>query len=129
MLKKFAVCAAVMASLYTASALAAPTLRVGSETTFPPFEFVDVKTKQFVGYEIDLINAVGKKAGYNISVQSMGFDAIIPALMTGTVDVTSIVRQGDKMEIPWGIVEMDRPIGDPLEAVRVSLENLRREIR
>ena len=76
-----------MASLYTASALAAPTLRVGSETTFPPFEFVDVKTKQFVGYEIDLINAVGKKAGYNISVQSMGFDAIIPALMTGTVDV------------------------------------------
>ena len=87
MLKKFAVCAAVMASLYTASALAAPTLRVGSETTFPPFEFVDVKTKQFVGYEIDLINAVGKKAGYNISVQSMGFDAIIPALMTGTVDV------------------------------------------
>lgn len=67
--------------------LAAPTLRVGSETTFPPFEFVDVKTKQFVGYEIDLINAVGKKAGYNISVQSMGFDAIIPALMTGTVDV------------------------------------------
>ena len=87
MLKKFAVCAAVMASLYTASALAAPTLRVGSETTFPPFEFVDVKTKQFVGYEIDLVNAVGKKAGYNISVQSMGFDAIIPALMTGTVDV------------------------------------------
>ena len=69
MLKKFAVCAAVMASLYTASALAAPTLRVGSETTFPPFEFVDVKTKQFVGYEIDLINAAGKKAGYNISVQ------------------------------------------------------------
>ena len=58
MLKKFAVCAAVMASLYTASALAAPTLRVGSETTFPPFEFVDVKTKQFVGYEIDLINAM-----------------------------------------------------------------------
>ena len=52
-----------------------------------------------------------------------------PTLMTGTVDVTSIVRQGDKMEIPWGIVEMDRPIGDPLEAVRVSLENLRREIR
>lgn len=37
MLKKFAVCAAVMASLYTASALAAPTLRVGSETTLPAF--------------------------------------------------------------------------------------------
>ena len=48
-----------------------------------------------------------------------------PTLMTGTVDVMSIVRQGDKMGIPWGIVEMDQPIGDPLEAVRMSLENLR----
>lgn len=49
-----------------------------------------------------------------------------PTLMTGTVDVMSIVRQGEKLDIPWGIVEMDQPIGDPLEAVRMSLENLRK---
>ena len=87
MLKKFAVCAAVMASLYTASALAAPTLRVGSETTFPPFEFVNTKTQEITGFEMDLIRAMGKQAGYEVKITNMAFDGIIPAVLSGSVDV------------------------------------------
>lgn len=47
-----------------------------------------------------------------------------PVLMTGTVDVPSILKQAESMGIEWGIVEMDRPIGDSLTAVQESLKNL-----
>ncbi len=49
-----------------------------------------------------------------------------PVLMTGTVDVAAIVGQAEAMRIPWGIVEMDRPVGDPLAAVEESLRNLKK---
>ncbi len=78
---------AVLSMVYAGAVIAAPALKVATEPTFPPFEFIDVKTKKFVGYEMDLIQEVGKKIGMEIVMQPMGFDAIIPAIMGGTVDV------------------------------------------
>ena len=37
---------------------------------------------------MDLIRAIGKVQGYEVEIQSMGFDALIPALQTDKVDVT-----------------------------------------
>lgn len=61
-------------------------LRVGSETTFPPFEFVDNNNK-FVGFDIDIADALAKKMGYKMEFKSMGFDALIPALRSGDIDM------------------------------------------
>ncbi|MBP2662104.1 MAG: glnH [Firmicutes bacterium] len=61
-------------------------LKVGSETTFAPFEFQDEKTKDYVGFDMDLIKAVGKQMGVEVQVQSMGFDGLIPALEAGNID-------------------------------------------
>lgn len=63
-------------------------LRVGTQATYAPFEFVDKDSGEFVGFDMDLIRAIGKVQGYEVEIQSMGFDALIPALQTDKVDVT-----------------------------------------
>lgn len=65
----------------------AATLRVATEPTFPPFESVDTATHDFVGFDMDLIRLLAKKAGYDVKIESLGFDAIIPGILTGTTDV------------------------------------------
>ncbi|HBT63904.1 MAG TPA: hypothetical protein DEB10_04480 [Ruminococcaceae bacterium] len=47
-----------------------------------------------------------------------------PVLMTGVMDTKGIINQAKKMGIPWGIVEMDKTVGDSLKAVRESLQNI-----
>lgn len=66
---------------------AAKVLKMGAETTFPPFEFQDEKTKEYAGFDIDLMKAIGKQMGYDVQVSSLGFDALIPALDAGQIDV------------------------------------------
>ncbi|MGI6091549.1 MAG: basic amino acid ABC transporter substrate-binding protein [Veillonellaceae bacterium] len=62
-------------------------IRVGSETAFAPFEFQDEKTKEYTGFDMDLIRAIGKQMGYEVEIVSMGFDGLIPALEAGNIDV------------------------------------------
>lgn len=61
-------------------------VKIGSETTFPPFEFQDEKTQEYVGFDIDLAKAVFTKAGYEPQIVSTHFDGLIPALDAGTID-------------------------------------------
>lgn len=62
-------------------------LKVGTEPTFAPFEFQEKDSKDFVGFDMDLIRAVGKQLNMKVEVQNMGFDALIPALNAGNIDV------------------------------------------
>jgi len=43
--------------------------------------------KEFEGFDVDLIKAIGKELGYKVVVQNMGFDATIPALQSRNIDV------------------------------------------
>jgi len=62
-------------------------LKVGSDTSFAPFEFQDDKSKDYVGFDMDLIKALGKQMGYEVQVQGMNFDGLIPALEGGNIDL------------------------------------------
>ena len=64
-------------------------LRVGTEPTFAPFEFQKEGSKDYDGFDMDLIRAVGKQMGYKVEIQNMGFDALIPALNAGNIDVVA----------------------------------------
>ena len=55
-------------------------LSIGSETTFPPAEFLTEDNTTAIGYEIDLMKAVGIVLGLDIEVHSASFDSIIPAV-------------------------------------------------
>ena len=73
----------------TSFAASAADLRVGTHPTFAPFEFLDSKTREYVGFDIDMINEIGKRAGMDVKLVNMGFDGLIPALMTGSIDIAA----------------------------------------
>lgn len=58
--------------------------RVATEATFPPFEFE--QGGQLTGFDIDLMQAIGKEANLNIDLRNLPFDGIIPALQARTVE-------------------------------------------
>lgn len=66
---------------------AAKVLNVGTDAGFAPFEFQDESTKEYVGFDVDLIKAIGKQMGYEVKIQNINFDGLIPGLETNNIDV------------------------------------------
>jgi len=62
-------------------------LIVGTEATFPPFEFVDEKTKEIVGFDIDIAKEIAKALGVKLKVEDIAFDGLIPSLLTKKIDL------------------------------------------
>ena len=56
----------------------AKVLKVGSSIDFPPFEFQDEGQKEYQGFDMDLIRAIGKEMGREVEIQNLGFDGLIP---------------------------------------------------
>ncbi|CUX48011.1 glutamine ABC transporter substrate-binding protein GlnH [Agrobacterium genomosp. 13] len=66
-------------------AVQAKDLVVATDTAFVPFEFK--QGDKYVGFDIDLWDAVAKDIGVTYTLQPMDFNGIIPALQTKQVDV------------------------------------------
>lgn len=81
-----ALAAGVMA-LASFAASAADALRVGTHPTFAPFEFLDSASREYVGFDMDMIREIGKRMNTPIEFVNMGFDGLIPALITGNIDI------------------------------------------
>ncbi|AQS60095.1 basic amino acid ABC transporter substrate-binding protein [Desulforamulus ferrireducens] len=60
-------------------------LIAAADTTFAPFEFADANG-QYVGFDLDLIEAIAEEAGYELEFQSIAFDGLIAALQSGQID-------------------------------------------
>ena len=81
-----AITAGVM-SVTAFSAALAKDLNVGTHPVFAPFEYMDTKTNEYKGFDIDMIREIAKRAGYTVKFHNMGFDGLIPALLTGSIDI------------------------------------------
>jgi polar amino acid transport system substrate-binding protein len=55
--------------------------------TDDPFSFVDPKSREIVGYEVDLCNAIAKKLGVKASLKQLAVAARVPELQQGRVDI------------------------------------------
>ncbi len=55
-------------------------LVVATDAAFPPFEFVDEATKEIVGFDIDLMNAIADKAGLDIRYQNVAWDPLLAGM-------------------------------------------------
>ncbi|HEW93782.1 hypothetical protein DRN87_03680 [Candidatus Geothermarchaeota archaeon] len=62
-------------------------IRVATSPDWPPFQFIDPKTNELVGYEVDLMNLVAEKLGLKVEWVTMDFDAIIAAVKNREVDL------------------------------------------
>lgn len=78
--------ALVAAALMAGGVSAAEKIRVASEGTFAPFEFMNSKTGQLEGFEIDLVKALCAKMGKEPEITMYKFDGILPAVLSNTVD-------------------------------------------
>lgn len=59
---------------------------LASDTAYAPFESQDPQSGKYVGFDIDLVNAIAEVAKLDVEIRSMNFDGIIPALETASVD-------------------------------------------
>jgi polar amino acid transport system substrate-binding protein len=58
----------------------AGTLRVGSDTTYAPAEYIGDDGKTPVGYDVDLVKAISATLGLKPDIQTSKFDNIIPSI-------------------------------------------------
>ncbi len=60
-------------------------LIVGTEPTFPPYEYT--QGNDIIGVDIDIMAAVAKKLDMELQVENVNFDGLIPAVKSGKIQV------------------------------------------
>jgi len=60
--------------------------RIGTDATYPPFETVDTRTTEVVGFDIDLMRAICAKYELEPEFIITPFDGIVPGLTTEKYD-------------------------------------------
>lgn len=63
------------------------TLKVATEAGFMPFEFVNEKTGELLGFDMDLIRAVGQTMDLKVEIDNISWDGLIPALLNKNYDL------------------------------------------
>ena len=58
---------------------------IGTDVTYAPFEFAD-KHNQYVGIDIDLMQAIAKAEGFRVDIKPLGFNAAVQALEAHQID-------------------------------------------
>lgn len=69
-----------------ASAMDKDVLTVGMELAYPPFEGKDAKGNP-AGVSVDFMADFGKAIGKKVRVENIAFDGLVPALVTGKIDM------------------------------------------
>ena len=72
-----------------AADLGGVTLKVGSDTTSPPMEFIDPATGAIVGFDVDVVNAICEKINCKAEFVTTGWDGIFTALQEGQFDLVA----------------------------------------
>ncbi|HCU33614.1 MAG TPA: glutamine ABC transporter permease [Ruminococcaceae bacterium] len=66
---------------------AVPVYKALTNATFPPFETIDENTGEIIGFDMDLIAAIGEDQGFQVEFVDMAFESLIPAIETGNGDI------------------------------------------
>jgi len=106
----------------------AETLMVGAYPANPPWENKK-EDGTFEGFEVDLVNEIGKRIGADIEFQDLGFQALFAATSSGRVDmaISSITITDERLQNQaFSPVEVEiAPIGLPfMSAMLVTPESV-----
>ena len=63
-------------------------LRCGTFADVPPFAAPDPKTREMVGFDVDLCGAIAKTLGVTAKITPLSVDARVPEVKLGHVDIT-----------------------------------------
>jgi polar amino acid transport system substrate-binding protein len=75
-------------------------IKVGTDSTYAPSEFLDTDGKTVIGFDVDLFNAVAAKLGLKASWESAKFGDIIPGVGSGKYEagVSSFTINADRVK-------------------------------
>ena len=62
-------------------------LKVGMDASYAPFGFQNIDTKDYEGFDVDVIRAIAAEENFPVQVVNLNFDGLIPALQTGDLDI------------------------------------------
>ncbi|MCK0471481.1 transporter substrate-binding domain-containing protein [Halalkalibacter sp. APA_J-10(15)] len=62
------------------------TLVMGTSADYPPYESFDTATGEIVGFDIDIARYITDELGYELEIEDMDFNSLIPALESGRID-------------------------------------------
>lgn len=88
----------VLASCSSTGEAAVAKIIVATDATWPPFEYVDEQTKDIVGFDIDIMNAIAAKQNLNIKFENVAWDPLLAGMAQGTYDcaISSITITEDR---------------------------------
>ena len=86
-MKKLLVLALLGLVLCASPALAQKTYINGIDPNYPPFAYIDEKTGQPAGFDVDSMNWIAKKLNITIEHKPMAWDGIIPSLLAKQIDM------------------------------------------
>jgi polar amino acid transport system substrate-binding protein len=55
-------------------------VRVAMDATWPPFESIDEKTKEIVGFDVDLMKAIAKQGGFEVEFINVSWDPLLAGM-------------------------------------------------
>lgn len=87
-------------------------LIVGTNAEFPPFSFME--DRKIVGFDIDVANEVAKRMGEKIQLKDMPFDALIPEVILGHVDLVAAGISHTEERAKRALFTKNYLNGDPL---------------
>ena len=70
-----------------ASVRSSGVLKIGSDTTYPPMEFISADGSTPEGFDIDLLDKVAAKLGVKAQFQTANFDTILTSVASGRTDL------------------------------------------
>lgn len=62
-------------------------LKMITEATFPPYEFL--RGQEIVGIDVEICRAVAEKLGRQFKCETVDFDSVIPAVISGKADLAA----------------------------------------
>ncbi len=86
-MKKLAIIALAASVLCGCSNKDSNTVKMITEATFPPYEFL--RGKEIVGIDVEICRAVAQKLGKKFQAETVDFDSVIPAVISGKADLAA----------------------------------------
>jgi len=119
-MKSFVITLLALLSVAFAQDLEGRVLSVGSDTTYPPFEFIN-DAGDVVGFDVDILNAICDEINCVAEFQTTAWDGIFPALASGEFDMVasgvSITPERDE------IVDFSDPYLTVSQSITVRVED------
>ena len=63
------------------------TVKMITEATFPPYEFL--RGQEIAGIDVEICRAVAQKLGKEFKAETVDFDSVIPAVISGKADLAA----------------------------------------